>query len=468
MHALPITPRSSLDQPNSPPIASAPDVAKVVLLDDLPRPVPAIEGPSRTHQASTTSFPHSHTPPPSPPKPSHTPAKPRAPIQIPPRALKKLKHFLDRELYGWGGQGIRLSLFSGTLILKYPTRQHEFVTRLFKKVALPHGIVGGGADDITLFNSTKTPDYCLYDARHPPLSTSGPGSGLRRPAFENFPTVIFEVAYSQTRRKVSEAAARTIGGSFGAIKLVVAIKLQYVTLKSNGVRPPIETAIADYWMVTKVEELGKYSGPVNCLLPAGGPLPNSGQQDSEEEDDGGDGDGDAEYVDDGSDGDGDGDDDDDDDDGDANADTDDEDNNSTTIPTAYRYVMRNKDAGDGKEGLVGGFSVLHVHRTETYTILPKAPDEPPMESPASASASPPQLPSLNFYYSQLYHGKCPPYMNEDHPILRIPYADIRSVLRHTEEQQAGDDLFRGTKRRRGFLENAKMSAEQNQKRLRLG
>jgi hypothetical protein len=81
-----------------------------------------------------------------------------------------------------------------------------------------------------------------------------------------FPTVVFEVGFSQSLEDVSEAAARIIGGSAGAVLLVVAIKLEYRQL-IDGVRAPLKEAHAHYWMLTGMEELrekpkGSFKRPI--------------------------------------------------------------------------------------------------------------------------------------------------------------------------------------------------------------
>lgn len=161
----------------------------------------------------------------------------------------------------------RRSFFDGHLILEYPTRIHELVPRIFTRLAdqgtrLPPGLVNGASSDIPLLIGTKSPDFSLYDD-----STNHPFDG--NTVAEVYPTIVFEVAYSQNLRKVSEAAARVIGGSFGAVKLVVVIKLQYNTPDDSfdGIRPHIDTATADIWAMTDLEELDDYIGEANCLIP---------------------------------------------------------------------------------------------------------------------------------------------------------------------------------------------------------
>jgi len=50
------------------------------------------------------------------------------------------------------------------------------------------------------------------------------------------PAVVFEVAYSHSLREVSGAAARIIGSSFSAVRLLVAINVQYDTPAPDAVR----------------------------------------------------------------------------------------------------------------------------------------------------------------------------------------------------------------------------------------
>lgn len=79
----------------------------------------------------------------------------------------------------------------------------------------------GGAADVDLVNGVKSPDYSFYQMPTPQkqeLPLLGYGS--------TDPTVTCEVAYSQSAASLNKAAARTLCGTLGRVRLVIAIKLE--------------------------------------------------------------------------------------------------------------------------------------------------------------------------------------------------------------------------------------------------
>ncbi|PFH47579.1 hypothetical protein AMATHDRAFT_67553 [Amanita thiersii Skay4041] len=127
------------------------------------------------------------------------------------------------------------------------------------RIHLPDGLEAGGSSDIALFKGTKTPDYSIYD-----MTPANMELTLQ-------PTVTFEIAYCQPLNHVSKVAAFTIGSSFGAVKLVIVIKIDYSALPGAGssecVRVSNGKVTAYYWMMTGLEEVQSYNGDVNCVIP---------------------------------------------------------------------------------------------------------------------------------------------------------------------------------------------------------
>lgn len=418
------TPRSSLDDPNA-PNSSVPDLAKVALQNDLGMILdPASEEESHTPQA-TSPVRYPDTPPPSLPKPSRSPVKQSLVL---PDVFAQVNHFLNhstcsdtslhvpdftlamlQELDGMDigrkmeGENVRRSLFDNHLFLEYPTRMHEIVPIIFTHLGdqgthIPDGLRNGASTDIYFPGALKTPDFSIYEVGS--FNSNAPATAECADNRYNYPTVVFEVAYSQTLPDVSKAAARIIALSAGAVRLVVAIKVQYNSPKSTEdgdlVRKPIETVMVDYWMLTGLDELGPedYQGKVGCLLPV--------------------------------------------------------------KPDTFHYIMRedgeesddesgDDESGDDEHGSPGGFTRLHIGVTESHIILPK-------------DSNPSSLQSMDLCHYHLFRSAPPPGVHKNAVLLSIPYTLIHSVLQECEAAQAKVDVFnkKGTKQKqRELLKGAK-------------
>lgn len=114
--------------------------------------------------------------------------------------------------------------------------------------------MSGGSARINLIQGSKDPDFSLYENQQAIEGSSS--DPAEKKDVDSFPTVAFEVSFSQNINQVSNAAARIIGGSLGAVLLVVAINLQY-RVPVQGVRAPIEKGQADYWMLTDLDLLSE-------------------------------------------------------------------------------------------------------------------------------------------------------------------------------------------------------------------
>ena len=75
-------------------------------------------------------------------------------------------------------------------------------------------IVEGGSADIHYNSGYKSPDFSLYEVKN---------GGVSDDQDSSTPTIVFEVAYSQSTRSVVREAARHICLTRGEVRLVVAI-----------------------------------------------------------------------------------------------------------------------------------------------------------------------------------------------------------------------------------------------------
>lgn len=144
----------------------------------------------------------------------------------------------------------RIDLDKDRLIVKYPTDGHEFLLEIFRKLgsagsSFPDEYQGskiraGGSSDIYIYDDVKSPDYSLYE-RHGKFSKT-----TRR-----YPTIVWEVAYSESRRKLAEDAARLLCLSGGRVLLVVAIDIR----ASPAPARKLESMTWAFWEVTNKVEL---------------------------------------------------------------------------------------------------------------------------------------------------------------------------------------------------------------------
>lgn len=78
----------------------------------------------------------------------------------------------------------------------------------------------GSADVYLEDGTTKSPDYSYYDLNEPPKQSRS--ETYRR----TYPTIIWEVAFSQDARKLGSDCARWVGASGGSINKAIAITIQ--------------------------------------------------------------------------------------------------------------------------------------------------------------------------------------------------------------------------------------------------
>jgi hypothetical protein len=147
-----------------------------------------------------------------------------------------------------------------TFIIHYPLMGHEIISGLFTELQTggkwhPQSsyngsyIYEGGSADIKLADGVKSPDYSLYES-------SDKGAQAR---MESFPTIVWEVAYSENSRKLAQDAARHICGSQGEILLAIAVDVHVTPSRE------LQSMSVAFWELEAAEEVVKWKGDFNVL-----------------------------------------------------------------------------------------------------------------------------------------------------------------------------------------------------------
>lgn len=160
------------------------------------------------------------------------------------------------------------SVANGALFLEFPCTMHEILPDIFTRLSdqgkmLPSNgsksiLRVMGSSDIPLEKGIKSPDYSIFEVQ----GSSGDSSNQKNPP--GHPTVAFEVGYSQDIHALRYAAAQTLGGTLGAVNLVVIIKIAYQVIK--GERQEIQTASAEFWEVEYEREVKHWEKDLNTPI----------------------------------------------------------------------------------------------------------------------------------------------------------------------------------------------------------
>ena len=111
--------------------------------------------------------------------------------------------------------------------MHYPTFGHEIMSTLFFNVdindtegrslfSVDASVVRlGGSADVDLEDGIKSPDFSLYED-HP----------TKQPLTQAWPTVAWEVAYSENEQKLAYDLARYVACSLGRVRLAIGVKIE--------------------------------------------------------------------------------------------------------------------------------------------------------------------------------------------------------------------------------------------------
>ncbi|KIM85872.1 hypothetical protein PILCRDRAFT_4992 [Piloderma croceum F 1598] len=141
-------------------------------------------------------------------------------------------------------ESLRIDFRPDKLIVRVPSIGHEMIGSLMDKSGSGYPelygrsrIVVGGCADIHYNSGHKSPDFSLYEVKD---------GGVSNDQDSSTPTVVFEVAYSQTTRSVVQEAARHICLTRGEVQLVVAIDIAH---KTGTRRRELESVTWSHWEV---------------------------------------------------------------------------------------------------------------------------------------------------------------------------------------------------------------------------
>jgi hypothetical protein len=101
-----------------------------------------------------------------------------------------------------------------------------------------------GTTTIKLQKDKKSADYSLVDAT--------PG---QHPIFRNMPTVVVEVAYQETSKKLAEDCGRWIACSLGRVLLAVGFDVKLKNQPEEGEVPEIDRVVCYFWELVEATRL---------------------------------------------------------------------------------------------------------------------------------------------------------------------------------------------------------------------
>lgn len=110
--------------------------------------------------------------------------------------------------------------------MRCPTFGHEIMSSLFHNLNLNDSkgtslfsvdgnILLGGSADVKLCDGIKSPDFSLYES-HPE----------KLPLTQAWPTVVWEIAYTEDEKKLAYDLGRFVACSLGRVQLAIGVKIE--------------------------------------------------------------------------------------------------------------------------------------------------------------------------------------------------------------------------------------------------
>ncbi|KDR66648.1 hypothetical protein GALMADRAFT_216868 [Galerina marginata CBS 339.88] len=136
------------------------------------------------------------------------------------------------------------------MVVKFPTIVHEILVQVLghkdttkrSNLTEEYATYYGGSPSIHLGEAgSKSPDQSIFDEYQ-----SGSLADV-------FPTVTFEVGFSESTQKLNNDAVRTLGGTGGRVKLVITLKIEMFRTE-NEVRGGLRYITGGFWEVEKTIE----------------------------------------------------------------------------------------------------------------------------------------------------------------------------------------------------------------------
>ena len=156
---------------------------------------------------------------------------------------------------------LRIDFSTDTLIVNYPSAGHEIISDVFDELRAQglsydrEFICDSGTADVHLTDGCKSPDYSLYNTVAFQNSES-PRDSARR---TSSPTVVWEVAYSESSRKLARDAARLICGSQGEVLLAIALNIEHLPNRK------LKSVTCAFWEMDDVAYLNATPSNLNVL-----------------------------------------------------------------------------------------------------------------------------------------------------------------------------------------------------------
>lgn len=170
------------------------------------------------------------------------------------------------KLPGW--ERLRTDFSGDRLIVRYPTFGHEIMSTLFVRLAQDSRALPplsgsnstlrlGGSADVDLVDGIKSPDFSLYD-----------NNPQKKPLTKAWPTVVWEVAYSQDEGKLANDLGRHLACSLGRVRLAIGVNIEH-NHAVKGQPRSLKKVTCTFWEPDSVEEfatLEASGSPLNHLM----------------------------------------------------------------------------------------------------------------------------------------------------------------------------------------------------------
>lgn len=115
----------------------------------------------------------------------------------------------------------------------------------------------GGSADVDLMDGIKSPDFSVYE-NHP----------QKKALTKAWPTVVWEVAYSQNERKLAYDLGRHVACSLGRVRLAIGVNIEH-NRAVEGQPRSLKMVTCTFWEVDSVEEFATLEAsrsPLNRLM----------------------------------------------------------------------------------------------------------------------------------------------------------------------------------------------------------
>jgi hypothetical protein len=139
-----------------------------------------------------------------------------------------------------------------------PLAGHEIISNLFFTIndrdsdgvllySNGRDLRSGGSTDVLLVDGIKSPDFSLYEESDV------------RPMVAAWPTVTFEVAYSERRKKLARDCGRYVACSSGKVQLAIGVNIDHYPIVSGNSRV-LKQVMCTFWGLDDVKVFDTLEG----------------------------------------------------------------------------------------------------------------------------------------------------------------------------------------------------------------